>query len=158
MKSLAISAVPLLAVLVPRLVAAESDIPKCDEGLIRGSYAFTIEGQKIQGPGPTGNQVGVAMTTFDGQGHLTSTDTVIFGGVLVGDFTHPPATGTYTVNPDCTGSFTHEFSDGRPTVTTNFVIAANGDEIYTVVLPPPSNTGVLIATRSIGKRLFTHSR
>jgi hypothetical protein len=160
MSSLTIS-VLLLALLVPRLVTADSDIPRCDERLIRGSYAFTIEGEKLGGPGPVGKQVGVAMTTFDGHGHLTDTATVTINGVLFADFASGRATGDYTVNPDCTGTFTHVFTDGRPTVTVNFVIAANGDEIYSVVIPPPPSTvgevGI-VATRSIGKRLFTSSR
>jgi hypothetical protein len=46
------------------------------------------------------------------------------------------------------------FTDGRPTVTVTFVIAAKGDEIYAVVTSP---SGV-IASRSMGKRQFTHSR
>ena len=60
------------------------------------------------------------------------------------------ATGNFTVNPDCTGTFTLNFKDGRPSVTTNFVVVSNGNEIDTVVM---NNTGV-IATGSIGKRRF----
>jgi hypothetical protein len=132
---------------------AQTNDPRCNNGLIRGDYAFTIEGQKLAPPGPVGSQVGVAMTTFDGHGDLTQTDTVVIGGTLAADFSHPVATGHYSVNRDCTGTFTIQFQDGRPPVTVNFVLAYDGNEIDTVVLPPPGMTGPLV-TRSIGKRKF----
>jgi hypothetical protein len=133
--------------------AAQSDDRRCDNRLIEGVYGFTIEGQKLAGPGPVGPQVGIAITTFDGFGNLTQVDTVVIGGNLVADFTHPPATGTYSVNADCTGTFTIVFHDGRPPVTVSMVVVAGGNEIDTVVLPPPGAVGPL-ATRSIGRRRF----
>jgi hypothetical protein len=123
--------------------------PLCKESLIRGTYAFTLEGQKLGGPGPVGSQVGVAMTTFDGVANLYQIDSVTIGGTKVSDFNNPPASGAYSVNSDCTGTFTIVFQDGRPTVTVNFVISQNGDEIDTVVVAPN-----VLATRSIGKRRF----
>jgi len=58
------------------------------------------------------------------------------------------------VNSDCTGTFTINFQDNRPTVVANFVVAANGDEIDTVVISAGGDQGVL-ATGSIGKRRFS---
>lgn len=104
-------------------------------------------------PGPVGPQVGVAITRFDGEGNLSQVDSVVIGGSQVADFTHPPASGTYSVNSNCTGTFTIEFRDGRPPVTVDFVVVDYGWEIDTVVLPPPGTVGPL-ATRSIGKRRF----
>ena len=127
---------------------------RCNDRLIQGTYGFTIEGQKLGGPGPTGPQVGVAITTFDGEGNLSQLDSVVIGGSQVADFTHPPAGGTYSVNANCTGTFTIEFRDGRPLVTVDFVVVDSGAEIDTVVLPPPGAVGPL-ATRSIGKRRFS---
>ncbi len=126
---------------------------RCNSYLIKGKYGFTIEGQKLGGPGPLGPQVGVAMTNFDGVGGLSQIDTVIIGGVMVSDFTHSPAGGTYHVNSDCTGSFTITFTDGRPSVSVAFVVTGNGNEIDTVVVPP-GPAGVL-ATRSIGRRVWS---
>ena len=136
----------------------------CNNWLIAGVYGFTIDGTKLGGPAgsPLGPQVGVAMTQFDGKGGLQQTDAVNIGGFQVSDFdpvTHPVATGSYQVNPDCTGSFTIKFTlpDTRPPVTTYFVVVDNGKEIDTVVVgvaPGPGATPV-IATRSIGKRRFS---
>jgi hypothetical protein len=133
--------------------SAQTHDYRCNNRLIEGTYGFTIEGQKLAGPGPVGPLVGVAITTFDGEGNLSQVDSVVIGGSQVADFTHPPAGGTYSVNANCTGTFTIEFRDGRPPVTVDFVIVDNGREIDTVVLPPPGAVGPL-ATRSIGKRRF----
>jgi hypothetical protein len=132
---------------------AQSDTPGCNNRLIAGTYGFTIQGNKLGGLGPVGPQVGVAMTEFDGKGGLSQIDTVTVNGVVVADFTHTPANGTYTVNPDCTGTFTINFTDGRPPVVANFVVVEGGFEIDTVVISAGGKQG-LIATSSIGKRRF----
>ena len=132
---------------------AQSDSLFCNNKLITGTYGFTIEGAKLGGTAPL-PMVGVAMTQFDGAGNLTQIDTVVVNGFVLADFTHTPATGTYTVNPDCTGTFTINFTDHRPSpVVTNFVVVENGSEIDTVVISVNATQG-LLATRSIGKRRF----
>jgi hypothetical protein len=133
---------------------AQSNSHACSNKLIWGNYGFTVQGTKLAGTGPTGPQVGVAMTQFDGKGGLTQIDTVTIDGLVVADFTHGPATGTYTVNSDCTGTFTINFTDNRPTVVVNFVVVSNGDEIDTVVISAGGNQGIL-ATGSVGKRRFS---
>jgi hypothetical protein len=133
---------------------AQSDSPACNNKLIEGNYGFTIQGNKLGGQGPTGPQVGIAMTQFDGKGGFTQIDTVTINGEVVADFTHTPATGTYTVNSNCTGAFTIDFTDGRPPVTANLVVVDNGSEIDTVVTSAGGNQGIL-ATGSIGKRRFS---
>src|ERR1035438_686166 len=86
---------------------AQSESPACNNKLIAGNYGFTLQGSKLGGAGYPGPQVGVAMTEFDGIGALTQIDTVTVSGQVVADFTHTPATGTYTVNSDCTRSEEH---------------------------------------------------
>ncbi len=132
---------------------AQSTNPACNNRLIAGNYGFTVQGTKLAGSGPTGPQVGVAMAQFDGKGGFTQIDTVTISGQVVSDFTHTPATGTYTVNPDCTGTFTITFTDGRPPVETSFVVVENGLEIDTVVTSAGGSQGIL-ATSSIGKKRF----
>jgi hypothetical protein len=130
---------------------AQSNSAACNDKLIAGNYGFTVQGTKLAGAGPTGPMVGVAMTQFDGEGKLSQIDTVTIDGDVVADFTHTPATGTYSVNSNCTGTFTIDFTDDRPPVVTNFVVVANGEEIDTVVISAGGNQGIL-ATGSIGKR------
>jgi hypothetical protein len=130
---------------------AQSESAACNNKLIAGNFGFTIQGNKLGGPGPTGPQVGVAMAKFDGKGGFTQIDTVTVSGEVVADFTHTPANGTYTVNSDCTGTFTIDFTDGRPPVVANFVVVGGGSEIDTVVTSAGGNQGI-IASGSIGKR------
>lgn len=133
----------------------QSSIPACNAKLIAGDYGFTINGTKLGGNGPVGQQVGVAMTQFDGVSAFTQIDTVTVAGTVLADFTHAPATGTYIVNSDCTGTFTINFTDGRPPVAVNFVVVDNGKEIDTVVISAGGQQGI-IAAGSIGKRRFSN--
>ena len=133
----------------------------CNNWLIAGVYGFTVEGTKLSNPPnapvtPLGPQVGIAITEFDGKGNLVQVDSVTLDGVQVANLTETPTLGTYTVNPDCTGTYTLNFTDGRPTVTTFFVVVDDGKEIDAMVRGVPPNTipGVL-ATRAIGKRRFS---
>ena len=57
------------------------------------------------------------------------------------------------MNSDCTGTFTINFTDGRPPVVANFVVVEDGFEIDTVVIRAGGNQGI-IASGSIGKRRF----
>ncbi len=133
--------------------ASTSAFAGCTNKLLSGYYGFTIQGTKLGGVGFVGQQVGVAMAQFDGYGNFTQIDTVTVAGNVVSDFTHTPATGTYTVNSDCTGTFTINFTDGRPPVVANFVLVDNGNEIDTVVTSAGGAQGIL-ATSSIGKKRF----
>jgi len=131
--------------------ASASASATCTNKLLTGYYGFTIQGTKLGGLGPVGQQVGVAMAQFFGDGTFTQIDTVTIAGNVVSDFTHTPANGTYAVNSDCTGTFTINFTDGRPTVIANFVVVGGGAEIDTVVTSAGGAEGIL-ATSSIGKR------
>ena len=134
---------------------AQTDSRLCNNQLIRGDYAFVVEGYKLAGPpgSPIGPMKGVAITTFDGDGHLTQLDTIVVNGVQTSSFSEDEASGTYQVNSNCSGTFTLNFpaGDPRPPVTVNFVVGDNGNEINTVVISPP---GVLLVG-SIGKRRFS---
>lgn len=131
---------------------ALDDTAACNDKLLTGHYGFTLQGTKLVSPGPTGSQVGVAMADFDGEGTFTQIDTVTINGELTSDFTHPHANGTYKVNDDCTGTFTIDFTDGRPPVVTNFVVVDHGFEIDTVVISAGGKEGIL-ALGSVGKKV-----
>ncbi|MGA3226359.1 MAG: hypothetical protein ABSC65_21510 [Acidobacteriaceae bacterium] len=136
---------------------ALSDVEGCNNKLLYGHYGFTLQGTKYPIPGvsgPTGLQVGVAMADFDGDGTFQQIDSVTIAGEPASNFTHTPANGKYTVNPDCTGTFTIDFTDGRPPVVTDFVVVENGSEIDTVVTSVAGKEGIL-SLGSIGKKVRT---
>jgi hypothetical protein len=114
----------------------------CSNATLNGEYGFTITGQILAGPA-AGPLTGVAMTSFDGQGNLSQVDHVVHNG-------NPPkvqwrpGTGTYTVNPDCTGTAQIDLSDGSPSIHLSIVVEQRGREVRTVV----DNPG--IATISLG--------
>jgi hypothetical protein len=84
------------------LAKAQSEDGNCSARTLRGSYGFTIDGQILAGP-RTGLLRGVAMTEFDGRGNLRQVDFTTINGVPTGNDWRP-ATGSYTVNGDCTGT------------------------------------------------------
>ncbi len=114
------------------------DEPKCTNRMLRGDYAFHVEGVILALPGltipPGGIPIrGVAMSSFDGRGNMTQVDHIVAGGAP------PPipwtaGTATYTVNPNCTGNWVLTIP-GSPfsPVLTSFVVSKKGDEIRTVV-------------------------
>ena len=72
----------------------------CTNKTLQGEYGFTIEGE-ILGPGLQFR--GVVMQHYDGKGSFTQVDHVVFNGVPPTE-EWTPGSGTYTVNPNCTGS------------------------------------------------------
>ena len=133
-------------------------IQGCSNATIAGQYAFTITGS-ILAPAPAAGPVaGVALTTFDGYGNLTQVDHVTHNGVVPVEAWRP-ATGTYSVNPDCTGTFTFtpqptNPADGGPALTVFFVIAQSGAEIRTAVSGSPNTPPFAASINSIGVRLL----
>jgi len=129
----------------------------CSNATLRGAYAFHITGQ-ILAPAPAAGPVsGVALTTFDGQGNLTQVDHVVHNGVVpVEDWR--PATGTYTVNSDCTGTFTFtpaptNPADAGPALKVHFVLTNGAAQILTAVSGSPNTPPFTASIVSTGVRL-----
>jgi len=100
---------------------------------IRGTYAFTIHGTIFLPNGATLLIDGIAKTTFDGNGNLTQVDAVADNGNLTLGWR--PGTGTYSVNPDCTGTQTIVIA-GTPDLHLQFIVAQSGNTIHQVVTDP----------------------
>lgn len=134
-------------------------IQACSNMTIFGQYAFTITGQ-ILAPAPVAGPVaGVTLTTFDGFGSLTQVDHVTHNGVVPVEAWRP-ATGTYSVNPDCTGTFTFtpqptNPADAGPALTVFFVIAQGGAEIRTAVSGSPNTPPFVASITSTGVRVLS---
>ena len=72
------------------------------------------------------------MTHFDGHGNFSQVDFVTVNGVPeMSDWR--PATGTYEVNPDCTGTSAINFNDGSPSLNGRFVVVDGGRQIMGIV-------------------------
>jgi hypothetical protein len=105
----------------------------CSDSTLRGSYAFTIHGSIILPDGSILLVDGLAKQTFDGNGNFTQVDAVAVGGNLPPGWR--PGSGTYSVNPDCTGTQTIVIPD-NPDVHLQFIVAQSGNTIHQVVIDP----------------------
>jgi hypothetical protein len=99
----------------------------CSNATLKGTYADKDTGF-ISGVGAF---AGVSLETFDGNGAMTATGTVSLNSTIVPGSGY----GTYTVNPDCTGTYTVQNSLGL-TVHGFFVIDDNGNELQVVITDP----------------------
>ncbi len=137
-QSLTISMMPRTLLILLGLLSfvpssqAQSGEGPCSNLTLRGDYGFSIEGQFLAGP-LAGQQLrGVAMTHFDGEGNLSQVDHIVRNGVPPA-IEWSPGSGTYAVNPDCTGTAQITFTDGRPPVNLHLVVVRQGTEVHTVV-------------------------
>jgi hypothetical protein len=132
----------------------------CSDATLYGDYAFTVSGQIFLPNGTSILRDGVALTHFDGAGHLTQVDSVLSSpnatvvpGAPVDSETgfHDNETGTYTVHGDCTGTFEVLFPPNVSAsgtvpgakLTVLFVLGNHGRDIYTIVtaITPPGAPG-----------------
>ena len=104
---------------------------ECSNQTNRGTYAFTIHGTVFLPDGSTLLIDGLAKTTFDGNGNLTQLDAIAVNGNVAPGWT--PNTGTYSVNRDCTGTFTVT-NGNQPRVHLQMIIAQSGNTIHDVVV------------------------
>ena len=116
----------------------------CSNSTIRGSYAFTIHGTIFLPDGSTVLLDGLAKQTFDGNGNFTQVDAVAVAGNLTPGWR--PGSGTYSVNPDCTGTQTIVIPGNRD-VHLQFIVAQSGNTIHQVVIDPG------VATTAEGERV-----
>lgn len=140
-KSVAIASITTLALCLAPIASAQSK--GCNNANLQGTFAFTTAGSIIAPSFVAGPYAEVGAQVFDGVGTTT-------GNLMSsqnGNISPGTATGTYTVNPDCTGTFTSTVGDF--TAHYFFVIDNNGDEFHAICL----DTGAVI-TR-LGKRLYS---
>jgi hypothetical protein len=120
-KTFAIAAVTALALgLAP---TAKAQNRRCSEATLQGAFAYTSIGSIVAAPIPSlvGPSAEVGLEIFDGRGGITFT----FNSSQNGNVGPGTATGTYTMNEDCTGTFT----EALPGFTAHysFVIDDNGN-------------------------------
>ena len=105
----------------------------CSLRSLKGCFGTTIAGNIVGGP-LAGPVAGIALQKFD---------TVSINGILVAN--GRSATGTYTVNPDCTGTATINFPD-QPPLQLNFVLDDHRRELRAVTTNPG------LTTTSVGRK------
>lgn len=120
---------------------ADADAPSesgagCSDHTLHGDYAFVIDGTILTAPSPLLLR-GVAMTHFDGHGNLNQIDFVTLNGAGGPDWR--PATGTYEINPDCTG-VAQILPDGAPPLNLRLVVGDRGRQVWTVVIGNPTGS------------------
>jgi hypothetical protein len=168
LKALSTGLLLVLACFIPGGAYAQSgDNDGCTDATLFGDYAFRIDGQLLPPGGPPITRAGVAMTHFDGAGGLTQVDFVMSNGTPLpgpADATtgfHLYEHGSYTVNPDCTGSAKIYFpappglASGAE-IDLMFVLGEHGRTIHTIVsraLPPGSTTPVQVSIHSDGVKM-----
>jgi hypothetical protein len=138
----------LAIALAGALTAATAKAQVCSNLSLAGTFAYTITGSITAPPALAGPFASVGTQTFDGQGGTTAKAMVSQNGTII----PVTITGTYSVNPDCTGTFTLQISPLGLTTHTFFVIdhvIDYGETEFQAVLTDPG----LVVT-GIARRLF----
>jgi hypothetical protein len=145
-KIFTIAAVSALALSIAPTAKAQvnTEVDKgCSNATLSGTFAYTVTGSFVAAPAPLGPYAEAGAQTFDGHGGTTATGMSNTNGTAMPS----AATGAYTVNSDCTGSFTLDIAPGI-TAHYFFVVSDAGAEYQAVCLDP-----VAVITRS-GRRLY----
>ena len=119
--------------IVPRAQANEHK--ECSNATLHGSFGYTATGTLLLAAAPppfTGPFAEVGRQTFDGSGNTTATATINANGNIV----NVTIQGTYTVNPDCTGSMTRNVAPLGVTANDDLVIDDGGLELRTIATDP----------------------
>ena|SRR5215469_1645010 len=105
----------------------------CSNHTLFGSYGFSAQGQVFPPPPiPPAQFTSTGMVNFDGNGNLSWVEhTVIAGQQQGADWT--PASGTYAVNSDCTGTMTVVTPNSPVPLQLFFSVVQKGKQLYSVV-------------------------
>ena len=104
----------------------------CSNATLQGDYAFSV--LTIVASAPAGPGVVVGLTTFDGRGGIKQIDFPGNGGTDLGlTAFRTGQTGTYTVDPNCTGFMTVNLGAGVGVTENAFVISNGGRAVHAVI-------------------------
>jgi len=134
----------MLALVLAASSAVTAQASVCSNSTIQGSFAFTVHGTIFLPSGATILIDGIGLTVFDGKGNVRQVDAVADNGFLTPGWR--PGTGTYSVNPDCTGTETIVVP-GMGDLHLQLIVAQGGNTIHSVVINPG------FATTSDGERV-----
>jgi hypothetical protein len=128
----------MLAMIVCGLLAsgasamAQSNEGHCSNRTLFGDYGYASEGVLLPAPGVSLQFRSVGMTHFDGKGNLTWVEhTVVNGTSLGAGWT--AASGSYTVNSDCTGTAVVNTPNSPVPLNLAFMVVREGKEMHSVL-------------------------
>jgi hypothetical protein len=98
------------------LIVPVANARSCSLKGTAGKYGFTLTGVVMLGTGPV-PIAAVGRAVLDDSGNVTGTESRSVGG----GFADETFTGTYTVNPDCTGTATLAFYESTQLVRTSIL-------------------------------------
>ncbi len=113
---------------------AHDEDTKCSNRTLQGDYGFASEGVLLGVPGfpPEAQFRSVGMAHFDGKGNLTWVEhTVENGTPLNRDWIS--ASGTYTINSNCTGTAVVSTPNSPVPLNLAFVTVKQGKEIHSIL-------------------------
>jgi hypothetical protein len=144
-KAFTIAAVTALALGIAPTANAHDQ--GCSKATLKGTFAEKDTGFiPNPPPAPASLFAGVNRDTFDGKGTITATGISSLDGTV----TPQTETGTYTVNPDCTGTYEVLISPGGFTAHAFFVIDDGGNELQ-IIVTDPGNVITCIARKQFPK-------
>ena len=120
---------------------------QCNNATLKGDYGFHATGiRNVPGaPGQSETHATMGLRTYDGKGEMRGL-TLVTQGQITGVRVGIQSTGTYEVNPNCTGKVTL-YIPGRPTpIEAAFVIVDNGRQVKEVPVSA-GNIGVALLSR-----------
>ena len=145
MRNIALLMLLILTETAPALQAQfDTRSRTCGNESLRGAYALSITGTRpapfvlppsTAAPSTIEQVVGVFIVVFDGNGSLIIGNNPIVKGSLSGVFPDQPGTGTYSVNPDCSGTFTIN-NPQSPAPLINKMVITSEREFRSVVISP----------------------
>ncbi len=141
-KGMLAAAIVLLALSGPAWAGGNDDLG-CSNATLKGDYAFSV--LTTVAASPPGPGVVVGLGRFDGKGGFQQTDFPGNGATDLGlTAFRTGQTGSYTVNPDCTGFMTINLGAGVG-VTTNAFVISNGDRsVHAVIAGFTAPDGTLV--------------
>ena len=105
----------------------------CRDATLQGSYGYQAQGALSPAPNISLSFRSVGMTRFSGDGHLTWVEHTVIGGVSQGAAGWTSATGTYSVNSNCTGTAVVITPNSPVPLHLSFVIVNDGKELHSVL-------------------------
>jgi hypothetical protein len=134
------------------VAVASAQNTTCSNATLNGSFGYSSTGTLLKSyvlPPFAGPFAEVGIQTFDASSGTTSATATLSSN---GNIVSVTVTGTYTVNPDCTGTLTLLISPFGAIVHANLVIDKNGNAFQAIETEPG-----LIVTR-MAWRQFSDSQ